>query len=153
MPGRWSESVIRGVVGGGRGRRTHTSTTLRAGEWCRLHQIWWVLHRQRSSLCWNKLPVLSRTLSSPFLCLGRPRAVPPPKWVRAAIVWRGIQANCRSNSLLARLTLLIAPRKGEEARDGVRPWGEKVVEAKYCETCPHRVLRHMSLYAHQYPGL
>ncbi len=34
----------------------------------------------------------------------------------------------RLDSLLARLTLLIAHRKGEEARDDVRPRGEKEVK-------------------------
>lgn len=45
------------------------------------------------------------------------------------------------NSLLARLPLLIAQRKEEAMRDGVRPWGEKVVIVTFYEICLHRVLK------------
>lgn len=66
MLGQWSESVIRGVRREQTCTHTHLRSTFQTWEWCCLHQIWWwVLYRQRSSLCWCKLPVLSLTLSIP----------------------------------------------------------------------------------------
>lgn len=49
---------------------------------------------------------------------------------RVAIVWRDVQANYRSTAVLARLTLLIALRERQEAREGVWSWGKNEVKVK-----------------------
>lgn len=115
---------------------THLPATSQTWEWCCLHQIWWrVLYRQHSSLCWYKLPVLSLTLSFPSFvwadCASRLRR---SDWERL-LSGEAYKRKPPLDSLLARLTLLIAQIKEGEARDGVRPPGKKEVKVKFYEIC------------------
>lgn len=131
------------LLGGGRREQmrthTHLPSTFQTGEWCCLHQICWGLHRQRSSLCWYKLTVLSPTLSFPsFVWAGRASV----EVTESGYCLARHTSELPLNSLLARLTLLIAQRKRRRGeRDGVRPRGEKVVKVKFYEICLHRVLK------------
>lgn len=149
MLGRWSESVISGwgwceQTHAHTDRQTHTHTFHISDLRMMLSASDMMMSASQAAF----ICLLKQTSSAfshfvlSLFCLGRLCVAPPPKWRRAAIVWRGAQTNRHSTALLARLTLLIAQsKKRQEAIDGVRPRGEKVVKVKFYEICLHLVLR------------
>lgn len=89
------------------------------------------------SVLWPHLSVETNFQGFLSLCRSRPLSEPTVHRASAKVTESGYclarhGSEVPLNSLLATLTLLIAQRKGEEARDGVRPQGVKVKLHKIC---------------------